>query len=464
MSRTFYFFLCIGIVCCFASPTVASDWSQWGRDAGRSSATSDQVEPPLKILWSFNLGLPTPPVVQDGIVYITGIKVIGMDVQTWIYALDEEDGSVLWRHRGAGPLAISRGILIGMGDNPEEGRLIALRNGTEIWTQPIGTTDAPLILGSKVIAGQVTANDLETGTLFWRYEPEVLQDDADHLVMNRVMPLSAENSTVVVATQHVITYYPGHPTTPIQLPEPKPGEEIRFTPPEPSEYATTLTALDLTTGNERWKKRIPITMESAPIVDGGKIFIGSNGSAQSYALDSGEELWNVSLPSYQRTLATGGGLLFVDELNGQDIRALSIKDGSEKWTYPSEVFYRHITLSGGILYCSGSPNYPSHRHVLEAVNASTGELLWRGLQTTQYLSVSQPVIDRDSLFLTAQDAKLYALTHTPTDTWEEIGSTRVTFTAIGELPQPVGTPSFGVALAIGAVLGVFHFRRRRGNS
>jgi outer membrane protein assembly factor BamB len=466
LGRILPFCLFVCLVSCITVSGGASNWTQMGRDAGHSSASLDSIEPPLKIVWSFDLGYRNsypdfPPVVDDGVVYASGITIDGTNVQSWIFALNASTGNLLWKHRGTGPLAVSKGILIGLKDRPTYG-IVAIRNGTELWTQPMETTDAPIILGPTVVAGQVTALDLKTGTILWHYDPEMQQEDVDHIVSNWVRPLSAENRTVVVATQHVITYYPGHPTTPIALPEPKPGEDPLYPPPEPSEYATTFAALDLTTGTKIWKIRVPVTIESTPIINGGRIFFGSNGSVQAYALDSGELLWKQSFTGFQRTLVTGNGLVFVDESSGQNIRALSIEDGSMLWTYVSDISSRHLMLSGGILYCSGSPVYPSHRHVLEAVNISTGVRLWQGLQTVQYLSLSQLVTDDSLMFITTSEGQLYALASTHVDTFEEIGSSQVTFTAVGEPSHAVGTPSFGIALAIIALIGVVVITRRRG--
>jgi outer membrane protein assembly factor BamB len=423
-----------------SSGAQAADWNMWGKDAGHTSFTTDSVEPPLKVSWTFDLGFPSsfepvPPVVSNNTVYINGISVDGQNVQNWLFAIDAKSGKLLWKYKGGGyPVWIaSSGDLVVVSDGVN---VYALSNGAEKWKREIGSGNQPLIIYKNlVLSGQAFALSLENGSLVWTYEPKLPSADETHLVNNWARPLAAGEDKVILAVQSIQTYYTG-PRVPTVTEPPKPGEPI---PPEPPQnISTILFALNAKTGKEEWVKRIPFSIESAPVISKGKVFIGSNGSVQAYLLEDGREVWRTVLPGFRKVEAVNDNLLFVGGT------ALSMEDGKKAFTYESSLSFPSLAVSGNILYIGGS----SDSAVLEALNATTGELIWRGVKVLGYNSASKPVISGDKLFLTAQDGKLYAFSHGTPGADETLG-------------LPMRAPSLGAALSILVLLGAFIIRRRR---
>src|SRR3954454_10568519 len=151
----------------------------------------------LGLVWSQELGttraLEATPLVQDGVVYVTG---------SWsvVFAFDAKTGRLNWRYDPKVPRerayfvccdVVNRGVALRSGKvyvGTIDGRLIALdqRTGSAIWsvqttdrTKPYTVTDAPTIANDKVVIGNsgseygvrgyVTAYDAETGKQLWRF-------------------------------------------------------------------------------------------------------------------------------------------------------------------------------------------------------------------------------------------------------------------------------------------------------
>ena len=156
----------------------------------------------LGFAWQYDLGEPmrgqeATPIVIDGILYTSG---------TWgyVYAVNAATGKELWRYdpkpdyfRGRHPCCdlVNRGVAVWKGKvyvASVDGRLHALNaaTGKKIWeadtitdhTLPYSSTGAPQIAGSMVVIGNsgadmghtavrgyVSAYDLGTGALKWRF-------------------------------------------------------------------------------------------------------------------------------------------------------------------------------------------------------------------------------------------------------------------------------------------------------
>ncbi len=391
----------------------AADWNMWGKDAGHTSFTPDSVEPPLKVSWIFDLGFHSPgfdpvgPVISNNTVYTGGITVDGQNVQEWLFAVNARSEELIWKYktgRGIQGIAASNDLII----VSDIMNIYALSNGVEKWRHEVGSGKQSLIIyRDLVLSGHAFALSIENGSVAWRYEPELPKEDETHLVSNDAFPLAAGEDKVILAVQSIQTYYTG-PRVPTVTEPPKPGETFENPPEQPQNISTIVIALNAETGKEEWIKRIPFSIESAPVVSKGKLFIGSKGSVQAYLLKDGSEIWRSSLPAFRKVEAAKDDLLFVNEgLDGKNVAALSMNDGRIIRTYPSALDFSSLSVSGDILYIGGSSNSA----ILEALNATTGEPIWRGIKVQGYNSASKPAISGDKLFLIVQDGKLYALSH-----------------------------------------------------
>ena len=190
-----------------AAASEPQNWYTGGRDqrgtyySPLSTINASNVKG-LGFAWSYDLGSPmrgqeATPVVVDGIMYTSG---------TWgyVYAVNAATGRQLWRYdphsdflAGRNPCCdlVNRGVAVWKGRvyvASGDGRLHAVNasTGRKVWEvdtitdhkQPYASTGAPQIAGSVIVIGNagadighggvrgyVSAYDLDTGVLKWRF-------------------------------------------------------------------------------------------------------------------------------------------------------------------------------------------------------------------------------------------------------------------------------------------------------
>jgi quinohemoprotein ethanol dehydrogenase len=178
-------------------------WLTTGRDAGKTHYSpleqiNRQTATRLGFAWELktgtNRGMEATPIVVDGVMYTSGVA-------GRVYALDPATGRLLWQFepplklknaRGSCCDLVNRGVAVWRGKvyvGSFEGVLYALdaKNGTVRWqtdtfidhARAYSITGAPQIAGKVVVIGNggaefdsrgyVSAYDLETGQLVWRF-------------------------------------------------------------------------------------------------------------------------------------------------------------------------------------------------------------------------------------------------------------------------------------------------------
>jgi len=190
-----------------AADSEPQNWFTGGRDQGGTyysplaNINAANVET-LGFAWDYDLGSPmrgqeATPVVVDGVMYTSG---------TWgyVYAVNAATGREVWRYdphsdffAGRNPCCdlVNRGVAVWQGRvyvASGDGRLHAIdaATGKKVWeadtiadhTLPYSSTGAPQIAGDVVcignsgadmghggVRGYVTAYDLKTGALKWRF-------------------------------------------------------------------------------------------------------------------------------------------------------------------------------------------------------------------------------------------------------------------------------------------------------
>lgn len=185
---------------------IAAEPGQWltgGRDAGRThfspleTINRDTVER-LGFAWEYrtgtNRGMQATPIVVDGVMYTSGVA-------GRVYALNAATGEQIWSFepplnlrnaRGSCCDIVNRGVAVWNGKvyvGAFEGILFALdaRDGKVLWQadtllkdgRAYSITGAPQVAGKVVVIGNggaefdsrgyVTAYDLETGAMAWRF-------------------------------------------------------------------------------------------------------------------------------------------------------------------------------------------------------------------------------------------------------------------------------------------------------
>ena len=119
-----------------------------------------------------------------------------------------------------------------------------------------------------------------------------------------------------------------------------------------------LTALDLKTGAEKWRKEIPTggVLGCAAVADGLAVCTATDGKVRAFKVADGERAWlyDAKMPLFAPP-AAAGGVVYAADLGGT-VHAIDLKTGNPKWTFslaketgaPGMV-YGGVTVHGGKL-------------------------------------------------------------------------------------------------------------------
>jgi len=176
--RTPSIIILLALVGVVAPGAGAADWPMLAHDVGRSGATTEQVEPPVRRAWvryfHFEGLMPSiQAIVVDGRVYFGTLA-------GNFYCLDAASGRDIWRYSGAGPVfhtacVTPQGLVVfGAGD----GAVYALRtaDGTLAWKYQ---TDAPIWNSPLPYSGRIYIGGRDgrfyclnaaDGALMWSYQ------------------------------------------------------------------------------------------------------------------------------------------------------------------------------------------------------------------------------------------------------------------------------------------------------
>jgi outer membrane protein assembly factor BamB len=139
-----------------------------------------------------------------------------------------------------------------------------------------------------------------------------------------------------------------------------PGSTIGYYYNELKGAKGDVTALDLATGNVKWKKDVPGgVVGCAAVADGLAVVTATDGKVRAFKLADGERAWlyDAKVPLFAPP-AVAGGVVYVGDLLGT-IHAIDLKTGAAKWTFPLAsapgvmapgMVYGGVTVHGGRLY------------------------------------------------------------------------------------------------------------------
>ena len=136
-------------------------------------------------------------------------------------------------------------------------------------------------------------------------------------------------------------------------------------------------ALDAETGELAWRHETGDVVRSTPTVSEGVVYAGSNdGHVYALSVETGDALWLyfTEMPVEYMPLVSGG-LVFVGAMSefGYSVHAVNATSGEPGWI--AEVPYPYgapfaVTVADGVLYAPGDSGE------LYAMDAATGELAW----------------------------------------------------------------------------------------
>jgi outer membrane protein assembly factor BamB len=173
-------------------------------------------------------------------------------------------------------------------------------------------------------------------------------------------------------------------------------------------------ALNYKDGKTIWTRGLPSPSESSPLVDGGRVFFGSQ-DGNVYALDArnGNVAWTYHAGGAVKASPTlSGGVLYFGDYSGH-VQAVSERTGRALWVSGSEgallgsgTFYSTAAVVYGRVFLGNTDGR------VYAYDAFTGALDW-AVQTGAYVYASPAVTDAPGLgptiYLGSYDGTFYAL-------------------------------------------------------
>lgn len=169
-------FLAVGLIVWMShrNTACASDWPQLQNNAAHTGYTSDQPNPPYRLLW--NRDLKEPMATASQVIVAEGKIFVGTNYGN-LYALDRNTGETLWIYKTGGPVlgsaAYHNGVVY-VDSMDHNCHAVRAATGEELWQFRIGEGiwAAPVLADGKVFIGGrdgfVYALDEKTGKQIWK--------------------------------------------------------------------------------------------------------------------------------------------------------------------------------------------------------------------------------------------------------------------------------------------------------
>ena len=425
-ARTACTVLFVGILSAAAVPAQPADGpSQWANWRGPAyNGTSPDANPPLR--WSetenvrFKVDIPgeslASPIVHDGRVYLlTAVagddsayrekqaaaqavvdagewppKVEPVSHSFWIYALDADDGSVIWKRKARDSV-------------PHESHYL----------------DSSYACGSPLTDGErLYAHFGSNGTYAYSLEGELLWEvDLGDMTTRRGF---GEGNSPALAGENLIVNWD-------------------------HEGDSFVVALDRKTGREVWRKERPdeVTSWSTPLFverpDGDQVVISSTGRSRGYAAATGEELWSLSGMTTNQipTPMQQGDLVFLASgYRGNMLQAVDLSKAKGKlegnaavvWQYERDTPY----VATPLLYGERLYFVKHFKNVLTVLDSESGEVLLGPERMPKLRQVyASPVGASDRVYFFGREGSAVVLKHS------KDGSAKLSVLAENELDDGI---------------------------
>ncbi len=178
--------------------------------------------------------------------------------------------------------------------------------------------------------------------------------------------------------------------------------------------AGRVVALNTINGHIRWSRDLPSRAESSPLLDNGKLFLGSqNGTVYALAARTGKVLWTYHAKgAVKASPSLSNGVLYFGDYSGE-LQAVRERDGHRVWAsgsggalLGSGTFYSTPAVVYGRVFLGNTDGR------VYAYDASSGKLDW-AVQTGAYVYASPAVTNAPGLGPTiyegSYDGTFYAL-------------------------------------------------------
>jgi len=341
------------------------DWPLFRRDAEMQGVSVEDLEPPLKLVWEFDIAegggsakggeaakkkrsapIKATAAIVDGLVYV------GSEDALFV-CLALEDGSKRWGFKAEGPISGSAAVIGGrVYFGCQNGFLYALdrNDGKELWRfetddkieggvnalevgdKSTGNIQTRLFFGSY--DNHLYAVDAETGKLIWKYETE------NYLVATPSV-VAGDNPSVIVGgcdgLLHVVSARDGKEMRNFDIGAYIPNSAgVRDGIAYVAHFGGEVGAYDVNAGEEVWKivAGSGVELYASPAVTGGQVYVGGRDKLLR-CLDriSGKEIWRFATRrDVDSSPVVCGSAVYVGGMDGR-LYAVDPGDGGELWSY-----------------------------------------------------------------------------------------------------------------------------------
>ena len=343
------------------------DWTMCGGVPGQHNVSKSIVEPPLELVWSYNIdaGLGYSVIsVSDGIAFVN-------DLQGEMYSLDISSGgkigqiNFLGKEANSTPLVDGNDVYVTFaGESKNSILCYNLLNGAVKWKRNLGFIQtSPVLKDDYIYTGSLNGKFYKlskAGRIEWRFKAG-----------------SPIHSTCAISGDKAVF-----------------GDDNGY-----------VHCIGTNNGLSLWKFKTGESVMAAPMIYNDKVFAGSyDSNFYCLNLNSGSKLWSKNLGTKLFT----GSTLFNDStviFGGIDgnLYCLNIADGSLKWKFHTEGVITSTPLtSGKHVY------FTSYDRNVYCVEGANGESVWN--YEMEGKGKTSPVIWKDMLF-TANDVELLCFKH-----------------------------------------------------
>lgn len=329
------------------------------------------------------------PVISQGTVYINCAG-------GYLYAVNANSGKENWvfkREKWVGPSPMVSNGIVYVGGLDSYFYAVDIKTSMEKWRFKTGDMimSSPAILNGIAYFGSydgyLYALDLNTGQEKWRFKTQGVETPYASSAAPEYDILGAIVSSPAIANG--VIYF--------------------------GSYDGYLYALDLNTGQEKWRYKTGDGIGSSPSISDGVIFFGS-GDGYFYALDNDGQLkWKFNTeiypasysPNVSSAAIDNGTAYFASEDNSDRgdnnyLFAVDTKTGGIKWKFKT-MFARYTgpTVSNNVVY------FADEDGSVFSVNAETGQVEWKF--SVESAVTSDVAIVDDVIYFCTEDGYLYSL-------------------------------------------------------
>ncbi len=345
-----------------------NDWAMNGRDARRTWNAAKTVRPPLKFLWSYDASAATgSPAVADSILFVGTYK---GELHAINVASGRRIGQISFEGAIFGtPVLDCSMIYVALASGEDTFQAVDVLSGNIVWKKKLGPIETSPIqydlhLYVTTIDGHMYCLDKATGEEVWKYSIPGLKGPKN------IHSSPATDGNVIVFGCDDGTFY----------------------------------ALDIRTGNLRWKARTGGSIFSSPAISAGRVIIGSmDHMLYAFNVADGSLCWKSDFGGIlYSSPAIAESTVVIGATNGC-IRALSLTTGDILWEYrTSSVVSAPGVVCGDVVYIG------TLDHLLYAFEIQSGKVLWTG--TVEGRIKNPPVSCNGIIFVPVEGNCIYAYT------------------------------------------------------